>query len=210
MPELRGSHKVHFLLALTLYGVEVLLACTTWLPGEPLVPKALMAGLFVAVFPVYAVALIRCIASGARLFGASNAGRMASYVKHLPTGMKVVYGLALFFTALCLTTAGGGARDVHRDEGGYYYTRWNNTELRSERVPLTRSEYEEAAQKQLRVFTAGPGVFYVASSFLVLCSASARTARTAHQRSTIDPQPMRPAIATDVDPWRAPDSGRPG
>ncbi|UGY93264.1 hypothetical protein [Streptomyces gobiensis] len=175
MPELQGSYRVHFVLALALCGAELLLVCATWLPGEPVVPSGLVIGLFILVFPVFASALIRTLISGvgAVLMGPENAGRLVRYVGLLPRVMKFTYGLILCLAVLGIATAASDAQDAHADEDGYYYTRWNNDTRQSERVPLTRDEFHQAHKDQNRIFAAGPALFYGMSSFLVLASASA-------------------------------------
>ncbi|MDI9887830.1 hypothetical protein QMZ92_26530 [Streptomyces sp. HNM0645] len=177
MPELRGGCRVHFVLALSLCGIALLAMASTWLPGGYIVPTSVVIGLFALVFPVFGAAFVRSLASGAAgtLFGPANAGRLARYVWLLPLSLKLTYGIVI-----CLALAGGatgGGRDAKEDASGYYYTYWNNTTLRSERVSLTEPEYHEALKAHLRVFSAGPALFYAASSFLVLASASASSPR---------------------------------
>ncbi|MFB6784682.1 hypothetical protein ACFCX0_47415 [Streptomyces sp. NPDC056352] len=56
-------------------------------------------------------------------------------------------------------------------------------------MELIEPEYYEALKSQLRIFGAGPAMFYAFSSFLVLASASATAARawTAPERSSGSP-----------------------
>ncbi|MGW0694945.1 hypothetical protein [Streptomyces sp. NPDC002738] len=190
MGELRGSYRVHFGLALVLCGVELLCMASTRLPGEYTMPKWLVAGLFVAMFPVFVVALIRSFTSGAgaQLMGRNNADRFIRYVLLLPPALKLTYAFIICLAALGLATGAGTAEDVQADSSGYYYTYWDKTAhpQHSARVELTEPEYYEALKSQLRIFSAGPAVFYAFSSFLVLASASAAAgrARAAPQRSS--------------------------
>ncbi|MFI9624500.1 hypothetical protein [Streptomyces sp. NPDC052042] len=189
MEELRGSYRVHFGLALVLCGVDLLCMVSTWLPGEYTVPRWLVLGLSVAVFPVFAVAFIRSFITGAgvQLMGQSNATRFIRYVLVLPPALKLTYAFVICLAALGFATGTGAAEDVKADASGYYYTYWDKTAdpQHSARVELTEPEYYEALKSQLRVFSAGGAVFHAFSSFLVLASASAAAghARTAAERS---------------------------
>ncbi|MFB7549341.1 hypothetical protein [Streptomyces sp. NPDC056154] len=190
MEELRGSHRAHFGLALVLCGVDLLCMASTWLPGEHIMPKWLVSGLFVAVFPVFAVALVRSFTSGpgAQLMGPNNANRFIGYVLLLPPAIKLTYAFIICLAALGFATGVGTAEDVQADTSGYYYTYWDRTAQpqHSVRVELTEPEYYEALTGQLRIFSAGPALFYAFSSFLVLASASAAAARarTAPERAS--------------------------
>ncbi|GGX87035.1 hypothetical protein GCM10010510_35260 [Streptomyces anandii JCM 4720] len=84
---------------------------------------------------------------------------------------------------LALATGAGSARDTETDgHGGYYYSRWNRTEQRSERVALTEDGYDEANKAQARIFASGAALFHAAGSFLVLVAAAPDLTR---------PKPMR-------------------
>ncbi|MEU4098524.1 hypothetical protein [Streptomyces sp. NPDC026673] len=180
MGELRGSYRVHFVLAMVLCGLELLCMASTWLPGTCTVPKWLVMGLFGTVFPVFAVALFRG-AGGARLLGGANADRFARYVRVLPPALKLTYALIICSAALGCATGAGAAEDAQADASGYYYTYWDRSvnPQRSVRVDLTQAEYYAALKAQRRIFSAGPALFYAASSFLVLASASAAAAARA-------------------------------
>ncbi|MER8090794.1 hypothetical protein ACFVZR_20155 [Streptomyces sp. NPDC058316] len=190
MEELRGSYRAHFGLALVLCGVDLLCMASTWLPSEYNMPKWLVPGLYVAVFPVFAVALVRSFTSGAgaQLMGPNNANRFIGYVLLLPPALKLTYAFIICLAALGFATGASTAEDVHADASGYYYTYWDRTAhpQHSVRVELTEPEYYEALTSQLRIFSAGPALFYAFSSFLVLASASAAAARarTAPERSS--------------------------
>lgn len=53
--------------------------------------------------------------------------------------------------------------------------------LRSERIPLTETEYDMAVKDQLRILSAQPALFNAVSSLLVLVSATAARATVAHR-----------------------------
>ncbi|MFD7427776.1 hypothetical protein [Streptomyces sp. NPDC059814] len=182
MRELRGSYRVHFGLALVLCGVDLLCMASTWLPGEGIVPKWLVVGLFVSSLLVFAVALIRSFTSGAaaQLMGRGNADRLFSYVLLLPLTLKLAYASIICLAVLGFATGAGTAEDAQVDASGYYYTYWDRAAhpQQSARVELTESEYYEALKSQLRIFSAGTAVFHVVGSFLVLASASAAAGRT--------------------------------
>ncbi|MFJ5847621.1 hypothetical protein [Streptomyces sp. NBC_01438] len=182
MGELRGSYRVHFGLALVLCGVDLLCLAATWLPGESVVPKWLVEGLFVSSLLVFAVALIRSFTSGAaaQLMGRRNADRLFSYVLLLPPILKLAYAFIICLAVLGFATGGGTAEDAQEDASGYYYTKWDRVghSRQSLRVELTESEYYEELKSQLRIFSAGPAIFYAFGSFLVLASASAAAGRT--------------------------------
>ncbi|MFJ1828620.1 hypothetical protein [Streptomyces sp. NPDC088178] len=102
MEELRGSYRAHFGLALVLCGVDLLCMASTWLPSEYNMPKWLVPGLYVAVFPVFAVALVRSFTSGAgaQLMGPNNANRFIGYVLLLPPALKLTYAFIICLAAL--------------------------------------------------------------------------------------------------------------
>ncbi|MFE2022972.1 hypothetical protein ACFW9O_33570 [Streptomyces sp. NPDC059499] len=160
---------------------------STWLPGEYTVPRWLVTGLFAVLFPVFTVALIRAHTSGAgaQLMGRDNGIQFIRYVLVLPTALKIAYASIICLAALGFATGAGAAEDARADASGYYYTYWDKTARpqHSARVRLTEPEYYEALKSQLRIFSAGPAMFYAFSSFLVLISASAAAA---HTRSTPD------------------------
>ncbi|MFJ9915885.1 hypothetical protein [Actinacidiphila glaucinigra] len=56
--------------------------------------------------------------------------------------------------------------------------------LRSERIPLTETEYDMAVKDQLRILSAQPALFNAVSSLLVLASATAVRATGAHRDET--------------------------
>ncbi|MFG2673013.1 hypothetical protein [Streptomyces sp. NPDC048445] len=181
MRELRGSYRVHFGLALVLCGVDLLCMVSTWLPGEGIVPKWLVEGLFVLSLLVFVVALIRSFTTGAaaQLMGRRNADRLFSYILLLPPVLKFAYAFIICLAVLGFATGAGTAEDAQEDASGYYYTHWDKTghPQQSVRVELTESKYYEVLKSQLRVFSAGPAIFYAFSSFLVLASASAAAGR---------------------------------
>ncbi|WP_405956610.1 hypothetical protein [Streptomyces phaeochromogenes] len=173
--ELPRAARAHFIVAWVLCVVALLLTAATWLPGPGKVPLSAVVGVvFVAIFPVFGVALLRTLFSegGRSLLGRANGGRMLWFVWSLPTGLKCAYALVFAVLLLAMST-GGGARDARTDEhGNHYYTRWNNTTLRSERVALTEAEYQEASRAQARVFASGAALFHAMGGFLVLVAAS--------------------------------------
>ncbi|WP_329422764.1 hypothetical protein OG810_35860 [Streptomyces sp. NBC_01693] len=164
---------------------------STWLPGHYTVPKWLMAVLFLTVFPVFVVALIRSWTSGAgaQLMGPDNGIQLIRYVMVLPPVLKLAYAIVICLAALGFATGAGTAEDVQADASGYYYTYWDRAAdpQRTARAELTEPEYYEALKSQLRIFTAGPALFYAFSSFIVLSSASANAARTRSSRSVKRP-----------------------
>ncbi|WP_371502462.1 hypothetical protein OG871_35525 [Kitasatospora sp. NBC_00374] len=181
MGELRGGYRVHFVVALVLCGADLLCMASTWLPGEYVVPRGLVIGLFIAVFPVFISALVRVVISGGfQQMGRGNGHRLVEYVRLLPPVMKLVYALVVGAAALGLSTAAGTAEDAQADASGYYYTYWDRSAQPQHlsRVELTRPEYYEVLKSQLRIFSAGPAVFHAAGSFLVAVAASAAAART--------------------------------
>ncbi|MFJ3788517.1 hypothetical protein [Kitasatospora sp. NPDC090091] len=167
------------MVASVLCGVDVLAMASTWLPGEQTVPKWLVVGLFVAVFPVFLLALIRTFVGGAghRLLGRHNAGRFAGYLRLLPPALKLSYALVLCLAVLGFATGASAAEDVQADASGHYYTHWDSAALHSVRVDLTEPEYYEALKAQFRLLSAGPAVFYAISSLLVLAAATVAAAR---------------------------------
>ncbi|MGW1892568.1 hypothetical protein ACWCP6_20375 [Streptomyces sp. NPDC002004] len=171
---LSRTGRVHVVLAWALCVLSLLLAAATWLPGPDSVPFAAVGAVLVAVFPVFGAALPRALFSeGARaLLGRANGRRMFRFIWTLPTGLKCFY--AVVFAAMLLAVATGGvAQDAKADgHGGYYYTRWNNTELRSERVALSEDEYRAATKAQARVFASAAALFHAMGGFLVLVAAS--------------------------------------
>ncbi|MFD9124815.1 hypothetical protein [Kitasatospora sp. NPDC059571] len=179
MGELRGSYRVHFVLASALCGAALLCLVSTWLPGRFTVPAWLCAALFVGVFPVFVVALFRCIVA-ARLTDRANGHLLVRYVPALPPALKVTYAVVCCLAALGVATGAGTAEDAKADASGYYYTSWDRTTQpqHSVRVELTESEYHEALKGEVRIFSSGPAVFYAVASFLVLASASAAASRT--------------------------------
>ncbi|MEU3227540.1 hypothetical protein ABZ695_30820 [Streptomyces sp. NPDC006976] len=181
MRELWGIYRVHFWLALALCGADLLCLASTWLPGAYAVPKWLVMGLFIAIFPVFFVAIVLSFTSGAesQLMGPSNAGQFIRYVLLLPPALKLTYGFVICLAVLGFATGGDTAEDVQADASGYYYIHRDRTghPERDARVELTESEYYEASKSQLRIFSAGPAVFHAFSSFLVLASASAAAGR---------------------------------
>ncbi|GAA2742108.1 hypothetical protein [Kitasatospora cinereorecta] len=186
MDELRGSHRVHFVVAAVLCAATLLCLVSTWLPGAFTVPMWLVATLFIGVFPVFATALFRSVVV-ARLPGRGNGYLLLRYVLLLPPALKVAYGLVLGLAALGFATGAGSAEDAQADASGYFYSHWDSQAQppHSVRVDLTESEYRRALKGQARIFTAGPAVFYAVSGFLVLVTASAAPspAGTAAQRS---------------------------
>ncbi|MFI8186533.1 hypothetical protein ACIF70_39515 [Actinacidiphila glaucinigra] len=197
MGELRGSYRVHFVLAMVLCGLELLCMASTWLPGKYTVPAWLVMGLFGTVFPVFVVALFRG-AGGARLMGGANADRFARYVRVLPPALKLTYAVIICLAALGIATGANAAEDAQADASGYYYTYWDRSvnPQRNARVDLTEAEYYAALKAQRRIFTAGPALFYAASSFLVLASASAAAAartQTTPEDSSGAATPPRPS-----------------
>lgn len=166
--------RVHFALAWVLSVLSLLLATATLLPGPNKVPFGAVGVVFVAIFPVFGVGLLRVLFSegGRSLLGRNNGGRMVRFVRSLSTGLKCSY-VVMFAAVLLAMTAGGEARDTKTDEhGNHYYTRWNNTKLRSERVVLTAAEYHEAAKAQARTFASGAALFHTMGGFLVLVAAA--------------------------------------
>ncbi|MFJ2415615.1 hypothetical protein [Streptomyces brevispora] len=182
MRELTDSYRVHFGLVLVLCGVDLLCMASTWLPGEGIVPKRLVVGLFVSSFPVFAVALIRSFTSGAaaQLMGRGNADRLFRYALLLPPTLKLAYAFIICLAVLGFATGAGTAEDAQADASGYYYTYWDKTAhpQHSARVELTESEYYEALKSQLRIFCAAPAMVHALGSFFVLASASAAAGRT--------------------------------
>ncbi|KAB1139050.1 hypothetical protein F7R91_41300 [Streptomyces luteolifulvus] len=173
-PGLSRAGRIHFVLAWVLCVAALLLVAATWLPGPSKVPFGAVGVVFVAIFPVVGVALVRVLFSegGRSLLGRGNGGRMARFAWSLPTGLKWSYAFVLATLLLAMAT-GGGARDTKTDEhGNHYYTRWNNTALRSERVVLSEAEYHEASKAQARVFASGAALFHALGGFLVLVAAS--------------------------------------
>ncbi|MFF7677688.1 hypothetical protein [Actinacidiphila glaucinigra] len=144
-----------------------------------------MIGLFGLVFPVFAVALVRAGFTGAAgvVLGRAGGGRMGGpYPRLLPSRLKVFYRLVVCVFALALVTGCfDDARDAKADAHGYYYTEWNDRLLRSERVPLTETEYDMAVKDRLRILSAQPALFNAVSSLLVLASATAARATGAHR-----------------------------
>lgn len=183
MPELRGGYRVHFWLALVCCGCGLLATASTWLPGGCLVPEAIVFGLFGLAFPIFAVALVRAGFTGAAavVLGRAGGGRMGEYLRLLPSRLKVFHGLVVCVFALALVTGFDDARDAKADAHGYYYTEWNDRLLRSERIPLTETEYDMAVKDQLRILSAQPALFNAVSSLLVLASATAARATGAHR-----------------------------
>ncbi|MFD0279777.1 hypothetical protein ACFVHB_38615 [Kitasatospora sp. NPDC127111] len=188
MGELRGGYRAHFVLALVLGGADMLCMASTWLPGGYTVPKWLVMGLLIALFPVLAVALFRALRPAWLLLGRGNGDRFIRYVLALPPVLKLTYALVIAASALGFATGAGAAEDVRADASGYYYTYWDTSSQpqHSSRVDLTEPAYHAALKSQLRIFSAGPTLFYALSSFLVLASASsaAARARTAPRRSS--------------------------
>ncbi|WP_406396537.1 hypothetical protein [Streptomyces sp. NBC_00887] len=190
MGELRGSYRVHFGLALVLCGFALLCMASTWLPGDYTAPRWLVVGLFVALFPVFIVALVRAHISGssAQLMGWNNGIQLIRYVLVVPLALKITYVSIIILAALGFATGASTAKDAQADAAGYYYTHWDKTAhpQHSTRVKLTEPEYYEALKSQLRIFSAGPAMLYAFSSFLVLTSSSAAAAhtRTAPDRSS--------------------------
>ncbi|MFJ5924761.1 hypothetical protein ACIQF6_19385 [Kitasatospora sp. NPDC092948] len=182
MGELRGSYRVHFGLALALCGAGLLCMASTWLPDEYTVPKWLVVGLSVAMFPVAIVSFIRTYTSGAttHLINRNHGDRFIKYVLALPLAIKLTYVFIVLLAVLGFATGAGAAKDAQADASGYYYTYWDKTAdpQHSVRVELTEPEYHEALKGQLRIFSAAPLLFNGLSSFLVLASASAAAART--------------------------------
>ncbi|MFB7554941.1 hypothetical protein [Streptomyces brevispora] len=182
MGELRGGYRVYFGLALALCGVDLLCMASTWLPGEYTVPKWLVVGLSVSVFPLFAVALICTFISGAgvQLMGRGNTDRLLRYVLLLPPALKLTYTFIICLAALGFATGAETAEDVRADASGYYYTYWDKTAhpQHSARVELTEPEYYEALKSQHRISCAGSALFHAFGSFLILTSASAAAVRT--------------------------------
>jgi hypothetical protein len=174
---LRRGNLMHFALAWVLCVGGLLLTAATWLPGPSRVPFAAVGVLFVAIFPVFGSALVRALFSedGRTLLGRAHSGRMWRFVQGLPTGLKWSYAAVFAVLLLAMLTA-GGAQDAKSDTDGYYYTRWNNTTLSSERVALRQGEYHKAVKAQTRVFASGATLFHAMSSFLVLVAGPGRAA----------------------------------
>ncbi|MFC9324130.1 hypothetical protein [Kitasatospora sp. NPDC057015] len=179
MGELRGGYRVHFVLAWALCGAALLCMASTWLPGGYTAPKWLVMSLFVGLFPVFAVALFRG-AGLARVLGRGDARHLVRYVLLLPRVLQLAYPVVVGACLLGFATGAGTAQDVRADASGYYYTYWNTTDQpqHSSRVELTEPEYHDALKSQLRIFSAGPALFYAISTFVVLVSASSAAART--------------------------------
>ncbi|MGW0995600.1 hypothetical protein [Streptomyces sp. NPDC002520] len=173
LSELSPAGRVHFVLGWALCTLSLLLAAATWLPGADKVPFAAVGAVFGTAFPVFGIALLRAMfsAGGRTLFGRANTGRMLRFLRSLPTGLKWAYAVVLAALLLAVVTA-GGARDAKTDgKGGHYYTRWNNTQLRSEQVPISEDEYDRATKAQARIFASGAALFHSVGGLLVLVSA---------------------------------------
>jgi hypothetical protein len=173
LSELSPAGRVHFVLAWVMCSLSLLLVAATWLPGADKLPFSAVGALFIAAFPVFGVALLRAMfsAGGRTLFGRTNGGRMLRFLRSLPTSLKWAYAVVLAAQLLAVVTA-GGAQDAKADgHGGHYFTRWNNTELRSERVPLSEDEYQRATEAQARIFASGAALFHSVGGLLVLVSA---------------------------------------
>ncbi|GAA3840039.1 hypothetical protein [Streptomyces chiangmaiensis] len=183
---LRGGSRVHFLLAWVLCVLALLLTAATWLPGPNKVPFAAVGFVFVAIFPVFGAALLRALISdgGRNLLGTANSRRMSRFVRSLSIGLKCSY-VAVFLVALSAVATGGGtAHDAKTDgHGGYYYTRYDKSERRSEEVVLTENEYHEANKAQARIFASLSAVFHATGGFLVLVAASPEATRRAENES---------------------------
>jgi hypothetical protein len=178
------ASRAHLILAWTLSAASLLLAGATWLPGPTKVSFAAVGVVFVAIFPVFGAALLRAMFSerGRVLLRRTNCGQLYRFVWSLPTGLKCFYAVVLAALLLAVAT-GGAARDAKTDEsGGRYYTRWNNTELRSERVTLSEDEYQDATKAQARVFASGAAFFHAMGGFLVLVAASPTATRREETR----------------------------
>ncbi|MGW1431211.1 hypothetical protein ACWD6K_21645 [Streptomyces sp. NPDC002431] len=172
MGELRGSHKAHFWLALAFAGVGALCVGSTWLPGGQAPPKWLEVVWCLAVFPVFAVALIRSLITGVAA-ELKDLREFGAYVLLLPRLLKLTYVLFGLLAGLGLVTGFGAAEDPQADASGYYSTYWDTSvdPQRSVRVELTESEYRDAVTSQFRIFVSGSVLLYAYSSFLVLVSA---------------------------------------
>ncbi|MFF2852118.1 hypothetical protein ACFVT5_38230 [Streptomyces sp. NPDC058001] len=145
--------------------------------------------MFIVVFPVFAVTLVRSLISGAgaQLMGPNNAHRFIRYVLLLPLALELTYAFIICLAVLGFATGIGTAEDVQADESGYYLTYRDKTAQRQHRVrvELTEPEYYEAVKSQLRIFCAVPAMFYAFSSFLVLASASAAAERARSARPVL-------------------------
>ncbi|MFB7115522.1 hypothetical protein [Streptomyces sp. NPDC056291] len=77
----------------------------------------------------------------------------------------------------------GAAHDTETDgRGGYYYTRYNKTEQRTEEITLTEDEYHVANKAQARIFASMAACFHAMGGFLILVAASPEA--TWHTRRT--------------------------
>src|SRR5690242_17789698 len=113
MGELRGGYKVHFVLAWVLCGAALLCMASTWLPGGYAVPKWLVAGLFVGLFPVFVVALIR--GAGAARLARGGRQSLVRYVLLLPPVLRLAYLAVIGACLLGFATGAGAAQDVQAD-----------------------------------------------------------------------------------------------
>ena len=179
--KLRRGDRVHFVPAPALCGAALLCMASTWLPGGYTVPEWLVAGLFVAVFPVLLVELVRCLVNGV---GAGPGGRdrarvLVGYVRLLSPAVKLTYALVIGSCVPGFATSAGVAGDGQADASGHYYTYWNRSvqPQRTSRVELSEPEYRAAPRSELRGLGVYPALFGAFSSFLVLCSASAAVGR---------------------------------
>ncbi|MER6981025.1 hypothetical protein [Streptomyces carpinensis] len=162
--------RVHFFLAWALCALAILLVAATWLPGPNKVSSAAVGTVFVSCFPVFGFALLRAAFSegGRTLLGRTNGGPVLRFLRSLPTGLKFSYAVVLAAVLLSVAT-GGAARDAAADgHGGYHSTKWDNTELRSDRIELSEDEYQKATKAEARLSASWAAFFHSVSGLLAL------------------------------------------
>ncbi|MFJ5231050.1 hypothetical protein ACIQBJ_14285 [Kitasatospora sp. NPDC088391] len=171
--ELRGGHRVHFVLAWALCGIDLLGLAVAF--RTPL-PIWLWAPLVLATFPVFGWALVRNVRVPLLRRGAG--WDLLAYLRLLPRGLLAGYAGAVLLIGLGLTT-GGGAQDARSDRDGYYYLQRDTADHpgRTVRVAIDRDRYDRMRGAQQRLFLGASALFCTAGSFLVLTSATATAAR---------------------------------
>ncbi|MEV4559524.1 hypothetical protein AB0K51_21375 [Kitasatospora sp. NPDC049285] len=109
---LRGFERGHYLLTATLCGIDLLCLSATWLPSRSLVPKPLVLGLFLAVFPVFIVGLFRLIAARVK----ANQVRSSFELPRVPRPLRAAYALAIALIALGIATGSAHQADLKETE----------------------------------------------------------------------------------------------
>ncbi|MFJ1754943.1 hypothetical protein [Kitasatospora sp. NPDC088134] len=179
--ELRGGHRVHFVLAWGLCGIDLLgLAVALWTP----LPLWLWAVPVVATFPVFGWAVVRSLR--VPLLRRGGGWDVLAYLRLLPRGLLAAYVGTLLLVGLGAAT-GGGAQDARSDQDGYSYLRRDPAyhSGQSVRVAIDRARYDRMRGAQQRLFLAGSALFCTAGSFLVLTSATAAAARERSARKPL-------------------------